>query len=584
MPIFITPEEQQRRRRALIPFDILLTLGLLWVAGLAICQPLCALPLTAYVLYALWQFTHRDEEEGGHRPSLRLCGWLLLLLEIAAFFCLPNPQGPWQSPWARPTEFTREGDSLHLATLRDFEHRSATESEARYAEADADLSTICGASIVICRSSAEKKPLHTMLRFTFRSGHSLIFSPECRLPEGLNYHSLFAPYKKYGLMYLFATERDLLRLHSAIRREQVVVYPLRATPQQARFMLTKALQLAREAEGEHSVYFPMLADGTQGITEVLHILCPKLPQTLHYGVGDLISWLYTNNALLTEDERDTWQSLTERGTIAPDLAPAENYEAAVQQQLELPEWKEPTPEEKKATSAAATALAEPTDRPNLAADIPEPRARLAAEPVNPTAAADIPEPRARLEADTANAPVEPQEEPQTDATEDTPQPEEGTIEPTEPAIAPAPTTEKKALTTYADIPEPTQRLDADRQNGADANGAGRSFSVDIPEPTARLAADRRSDTEESTQTAAQTAMTSTLAEQEEDRLRQEEEAEAKAARERRTKGIIIRTKERKEEEYHPLDPPKRKPSPLDIKKKQENPQPDNPFYRPPIQL
>lgn len=584
MPIFITPEEQQRRRRALIPFDILLTLGLLWVAGLAICHPLCALPLTAYALYALWRFTHRDEDEESSRPSLRACGWLLLLLEIAVFFCLPNPQGPWQSPWARPTEFTREGDSLHLATLRDFEHRSATESEARYAEAEADLSTLCGASIVICRHNAEEKPLHTMLRFTFRSGHSLIFSPERRLPEGLNYHSLFAPYKKYGLMYLFATERDLLRLHSAIRREQVAVYPLRATPQQARFMLTKALQLAREAEGARSAYFPLVADGTQGITDVLRILCPKLPQTLHYGFGDLLSWLYTDNALLTENEQDTLQSLTERGTIAPDLAPAEDYEAAVQQQLGLPEWKEPAPETKKATNAEATAPAEPAARPNLAADIPEPRARLAAEPVNPTAAADIPEPRARLEADAANTPAEATEEPQPETEEPTPQPEGTTEETVAPEIAPAPTTEKKALTTYADIPEPTRRLEADRQNGADVNGAGRSFAVDIPEPTARLAADRRAETEESAQTTAQTATTSTLARQEEDRLRQEEEAEAKAARERRSKGIIIRTKEKQEEEYHPLDPPKRKPSPLDIKKKQENPQPHNPFYRPPIQL
>lgn len=93
---------------------------------------------------------------------------------------------------------------------------------------------------------------HTMLSFGLRDGTWLTVSIEIRTEKKEKFNPLLGTTRQYELIYLFADERDLIRLRTRYRDADVYVYPTVATPEQSRKlllgMIERANQLAREPE------------------------------------------------------------------------------------------------------------------------------------------------------------------------------------------------------------------------------------------------------------------------------------------------------------------------------------------------
>jgi hypothetical protein len=69
--------------------------------------------------------------------------------------------------------------------------------------------------------------------FQFSDGLPLCFSIETRKTIGQQYSTLAGLYRQYTLIYVVADERDVIRLRTNYRREDIYLYHTLASPEQA---------------------------------------------------------------------------------------------------------------------------------------------------------------------------------------------------------------------------------------------------------------------------------------------------------------------------------------------------------------
>ena len=80
---------------------------------------------------------------------------------------------------------------------------------------------------------------HTILSFGFDDGRFLAISVEARKEGGEEYSALAGFFKQYELIYVVADERDVIRLRTNYRGEDVYLYRLRGAPERARALLLR---------------------------------------------------------------------------------------------------------------------------------------------------------------------------------------------------------------------------------------------------------------------------------------------------------------------------------------------------------
>src|SRR3990172_8543190 len=82
---------------------------------------------------------------------------------------------------------------------------------------------------------------HTMLSFGFEGGDYLAVSVEVRKEKGEQYAIIGGVLNQYEIMYVLGDERDLIKLRTNFRMDDVYVYRANATPQQARELFLEVM-------------------------------------------------------------------------------------------------------------------------------------------------------------------------------------------------------------------------------------------------------------------------------------------------------------------------------------------------------
>jgi len=144
------------------------------------------------------------------------------------------------------------GDRVKLYHIRDCQYRTEEDYDVHYFDREFALSDVRSVDFIVVPFQNLPALAHTMLSFGLASGEHFVVSVEGRLEQGEQYSTLRGAANGYELMVLVGTEHDLITLRTEVRKVDVYLYPIRATPEQAQTlmvsMLTRANQLAREPE------------------------------------------------------------------------------------------------------------------------------------------------------------------------------------------------------------------------------------------------------------------------------------------------------------------------------------------------
>ncbi len=156
----------------------------------------------------------------------------------------PSNDRDWQPEVAKLAYATFDGDKVTVRNLRDFEYRTETDFTPRYVDRTFDLNDIRTIDIVSSYWSGELIA-HLFLSFGFADGQQIAVSIETRKEKGEEYSTLAGFFRQYEIVYVVATERDLIGVRTNHRRppENVYVYRTDATPTSTRLLFTDYLRI-----------------------------------------------------------------------------------------------------------------------------------------------------------------------------------------------------------------------------------------------------------------------------------------------------------------------------------------------------
>src|SRR6266436_2338029 len=145
----------------------------------------------------------------------------------------PSNDRNWQPDVAQTAWAEINGDEVTVHNVRNCDYRTETDFTPRWETRMVWLSQITGMDVAI-NYWGSPWIAHPIVSFQFSDGLPLCFSIETRKTIGQQYSTLEGFYRQYTLIYIVADERDVIRLRTNYRREDVYLYHTLASPAQAR--------------------------------------------------------------------------------------------------------------------------------------------------------------------------------------------------------------------------------------------------------------------------------------------------------------------------------------------------------------
>jgi hypothetical protein len=153
----------------------------------------------------------------------------------------PSSDRDWAPDVARMPMAEVRGDELTLRNIRNFDYHSETDFVPRYEDRTYDLSKLVGLDLFVSHWGSPAIA-HTIMSWEFSDGPPLAISIETRKQRGQEYSAIDGFFRQYALIYIPADERDLIRLRTNYRGENVYLYRLNVPIANARKLLLEYVQ------------------------------------------------------------------------------------------------------------------------------------------------------------------------------------------------------------------------------------------------------------------------------------------------------------------------------------------------------
>ncbi|MFT4048053.1 MAG: DUF4105 domain-containing protein [Solimonas sp.] len=245
---FHLPDRRRVAGVALWMFCALALLVLLWCADVVLAVPLFA---AALALLLLWWHSIR-----------------------------PSNDRVWADEVARQLVAERDGARVTLHNVRNFAWRTTSDYGVRWETRRYDLDRLRSVDTILSHWMGPAIA-HTLVSFGFDDGHGgsdyLTFSLEIRKERGELYTPVGGFFKKFEINLIAADERDIVRLRSNVRGEDVYLYRVLLPPAQIRSLFNAYLEEADALRRAPRWYNTATANCTTIVFQMMRHIVAGLP-------------------------------------------------------------------------------------------------------------------------------------------------------------------------------------------------------------------------------------------------------------------------------------------------------------------
>jgi hypothetical protein len=134
----------------------------------------------------------------------------------------PSNNRHWVNDNGRLTNAEFDGDYVTIKNIRDFNWKSTRDYEERWTERKFNLTEVSKLWFILEYFDPKKRQMaHTILGFEFNDGSRICCSIEVRREQGEKYHPIRGFFRQYELIYVWATESDVIGVRTRCREKSV---------------------------------------------------------------------------------------------------------------------------------------------------------------------------------------------------------------------------------------------------------------------------------------------------------------------------------------------------------------------------
>jgi len=270
-----------------------------------------AIAFAAFGVWALW-ITRRPRMPWVFAALfVAVCAWWATIL--------PSHDRDWRREVAVMPQAFIDGDTVRITGVRDFDYRTRDDFTVRYEERTVSLSHLTGVDFYV--SFWMEGPIgHTFLSFVFDNAPPLSVSIETRPEVGEGYSPLASMFKEYELIYIVGDERDLVRLRTNYRDEEVFLYHLNIPPAAARRLFLVYLERINELHAKPEWYHLLSNSCTINIVRYANVAGRTGGLDIRHILNGLIDRYFYNTGLVNTslgfDELRRRSNITETSRAA----------------------------------------------------------------------------------------------------------------------------------------------------------------------------------------------------------------------------------------------------------------------------
>lgn len=242
-----------------------------WAPPGAAAWVLATMP-AALALAALWSL-----RAGASRRWAVVAFGLAFVAAVAGLLSLqPRQQRDWADDVARLLEPRIEGDRVELRNVRNFDWRSDSDYDVRWETRSYDLSRLRSADLVLSYWMGPSIA-HTLVSFGFDDGQRVVFSLEIRKERSESFSAVAGFFRRYEQVLVAADERDIVRVRSNVRGEDVYLYRLALPSAALRQAFLGYVAQAQALQRRPRFYNTLDSNCTTIVFELARQLRPGLP-------------------------------------------------------------------------------------------------------------------------------------------------------------------------------------------------------------------------------------------------------------------------------------------------------------------
>jgi len=160
--------------------------------------------------------------ETGLQVAFLLFGIALLWLILRYLRLRPSNQRSWVNDNERIATAEFDDDQVTIRNVRDFEWRSGKDFDERWIDVKINLSEVSKIWFVLEYFDPKRRQMaHTIMSFEMADGERISCSIEVRREKGEKYHPIKGLFRQYELIYVWATERDVIGVRTRCRKKSV---------------------------------------------------------------------------------------------------------------------------------------------------------------------------------------------------------------------------------------------------------------------------------------------------------------------------------------------------------------------------
>ena len=207
------------------------------------------------------------------RPLWRVAAAILVAFAVVLVAWLavpPSNDRDWQPDLATLPFAEIDGDRIVVHNVRNADYRSETDFTVHLEDRDYDLSQLRSLDLFLIYWGSPRIA-HTIMSWGFEGDRYLAISIETRKEKGEDYSAVRGFFRNYELAYVVADERDVVRLRTNYRGEDVYVYRIQGPQEVGQQVLLAYLRAVNDLKERPQWYNALTQNCT---TTIQHLTGP----------------------------------------------------------------------------------------------------------------------------------------------------------------------------------------------------------------------------------------------------------------------------------------------------------------------